>query len=136
MKATTKQIKAMLKTIKEWQLEVHPRFWEYNPNQLKEIFNGVGPESWSEGMREALDVALYHFLPVVLAHDFDFALLTKTEANFISANNRLYQNCLTVSKMEFPRWWQWGQRQWHFWLSKVIYWGVSSSGGRDAFFNN
>ena len=134
MKCNVQEMKAFLNKIDDWQLKIDPQFLKYTPEQLTKIFNGVGPDSWSEELRNALSIALEHFLPAVVIHDFDYDVLAKTETNFKATTNRIRDNCLICSNKEYPEWYQFLQRWFHRRQAKLVYLGCKY-GGRSAFFN-
>ena len=134
MKATESEIRELRTQIRQWDLLRVARFNEATVAELMEIFNGVGPDNWPEELRHAFDVALHHFLPAVLIHDFDFEVLKRTERSFMESNNRLYENCKICAKKEFPAWWQFAPRWMHYRMAHAVYMACKEF-GRDAFFH-
>ena len=131
MQVTLAQINEMLAVIKKQQLRVHPEFKLATPEDLLEIWNGIGADSWPPALREALGIVLEYFLPATLPHDWDFAKLSVQPCNFDDSNERLYINCRILARNKFPAWYQSLQR-WRYYLRARGVWVAVQKFGWEA----
>ena len=60
--------------------------------QLAAMFNGIGPESWPQVLRDALDNLAADLLPTAFIHDIRFATGDGTREDFERANKELREN--------------------------------------------
>ena len=73
---------------------------------LATAYNGTGPEFLTQAIRRKLDAACRPFLPAVMVHDVDFTQSDGTRRSFLSANQRLFWNCIICACDAHP-WYSW-----------------------------
>ena len=71
------------------------------PEEIAKLYNGIGPESWPEILREVTDEHLHLFEAGAMIHDVDYALGIWTKEDFTAANDRLGRNCVKLAKAKY-----------------------------------
>lgn len=98
-----KKIKMLKAQAESLALENREIITRYNMRELCRIYNGIGPESFPEWLREGLS-ALHPSLAVVaLIHDLEWHESDFTRESFTQSNNRFKRNGRIVAKAMF-RW--------------------------------
>ena len=72
-------------------------------DELDAAFNGCGPESLPEGVRQTLDRVTTVFAPAFMVHDVEFTLADGLKAAFDATNLRLLVNCVKCALDAAPR---------------------------------
>ena len=75
-------------------------------NDLAAAYNGTGPEFLPDAIRAKLDDFARPFLPAVMVHDVDYASSNGSRHPFLSANQRLFWNCIICACDANP-WYSW-----------------------------
>ena len=88
---------------------------EYDDETLIEQYNGVGPDRWSEELRDILSWLLEDVLEAVITHDMDY-YKGGTEGQFHEANEVLGGNVRLIARKKYS-WWN--PRRWF--LKKLSY---------------
>ena len=69
--------------------------------QLAAMFNGIGPESWPQILRDAIDKLNPDLMPCAFLHDIDFATGDGTREDFDRANSRLRANGEKIANAKY-----------------------------------
>ena len=104
-----KEIKKLRKLAEELQLDNCQILRKYNMQELCSIYNGIGPDSFPDWLREAIS-ALHPSLAVVaLIHDVEWHESNQSQEKFDESNTRFKQNGYMVAKSQYawynPRRW-------------------------------
>jgi len=92
-----------------------PGFWTAPAWQLRECYNGIGPERWARRWRRWVTRELRRFEPSALAHDWEFSCAPRTYLHFTIANTRFFVNSVLEAWETRVPW-----LAWHgFWLALV-----------------
>lgn len=96
-----KEIKQLKKTAERLQLENREIIRKYSMTELASIYNGIGPDSFPEWLRNAIS-ALHPSLAVVaFIHDIEWHESDKSKEKFTESNNRFKRNGYTVARTEY-----------------------------------
>jgi len=105
---TLKEVKEIVDLIEKYQLEGRDILKKYLLEEIVEIYNGAGPDSWLEIGREILTVLMRLFKPVIMIHDLDFDNSDGTEEKFQEVTARWIKNSRIVFDAEYPLFtWRW-----------------------------
>ena len=116
-------------------LERDIRFDSTSLVQLSYVYNGMGPDSWEPHQRKALSKVFRKILPAVLVHDWDFAMLERTDDNFHLANDRLENNANAIILGMYGSWYYWFHRRYYLNAIPVIAMACRSFKGKEAWDN-
>lgn len=72
------------------------------PEEIAKLYNGIGPESFPEFLREEIDEVLHIFEAGAMEHDVDFSQGDGSVAKFAAANDKLKSNCLKLANYFYP----------------------------------
>ena len=75
----------------ELKLQHAERLDRYTDQELARVYNGVGPDRWSDKVRKLLSKVLLPALPAVLVHDVDYDIGGDYH-DFLVANRTLADN--------------------------------------------
>ena len=96
-----KELKELRAKAESLQLDNAAILRRYNMQQLCAIYNGIGPDSFPDWLRECIS-ALHPSLAVVaLIHDVEWHETNKSKEKFTESNDRFKQNGYKVAKSEF-----------------------------------
>lgn len=96
-----KEIKLLKETAERLQLENREIIRKYSMTELAGIYNGIGPDSFPEWLRNAIS-ALHPSLAVVaFIHDIEWHESDKSKEKFTESNNRFKRNGYTVARAEY-----------------------------------
>ena len=109
-----KELKTLKAKAEELQLENREILRKYTLTELSAIYNGIGPDSFPEWLRNCIS-ALHPSLAVVaLIHDVEWHESDKTRDSFSESNDRFKRNGKSIAKQSFfilnpRRWIVWNQ---------------------------
>ena len=66
--------------------------------RLREIYNGIGPGTWSDWCRAKITELLKAFSAAALVHDYEYATSPRTYLAFTIANVRFGYNCCRLAR--------------------------------------
>jgi len=96
-----KEIKQLKEQAESLQLEDREIIRKYNMAQLASIYNGIGPDSFPEWLRDCIS-ALHPSLAVVaFIHDIEWHESDCSKEKFTESNDRFKRNGYTVAKAEY-----------------------------------
>jgi len=95
------EIKALREKCEKYQLENREILEKFSDEELARIFNGIGPSTFPDWMREALDDLHPSLRCVALIHDVENELSDGTKEGFKASNKRFRKNGNKVAKAEF-----------------------------------
>lgn len=96
-----KELKALRSKAEELQLANAALLAKYSLTQLSAIYNGIGPDSFPDWLRDFVS-ALHPSLAVAaLIHDVEWHETDKSREGFAESNDRFKQNGYKVAKSEF-----------------------------------
>lgn len=75
-----------------------------SPEELRSIFNGIGPEWFPAELRKMIDALHPTLKPVALMHDLDYATGSGTWEDFCQANSNFAANGRIAADAAYP-WW-------------------------------
>lgn len=83
-------------------LDDNGMFSRYTPEQMAEVYNGIGPDRFPEWFRDFLTSLNHVILPAVLIHDLDYDH-GGTKADFYASNKRLGRNARKCIRSRYSR---------------------------------
>ena len=98
---TKKELSELLDKIIDYNLEINSEYWKLKQSDLLGIYNGIGPDSFPDYIRNKLSQMLELLLPAVLIHDIDFYFSDCTPKSFYESNNRFYRNIKKIIKHNY-----------------------------------
>jgi len=101
---TLAEVKKICDLAEKYQLDGRDVLKNYSIEEIAEIYNGAGPDSWPEFGREVLTNFMSLFKPVILIHDLDFDRSDGTEVTFQTVTARWKANCKMIMTAEYPFW--------------------------------
>lgn len=99
-----KEVKTLLGLCEYYSLENYEIAKKYSASELTKIYNGIGPDSFPEWLRDVLDFLHPSFGPVVLIHDVEWHESDGTRESFNKSNERFARNGIKIAKKEYS-WW-------------------------------
>ena len=100
-----KELKLLKEKAEELQLENREILCKYTLTELSAIYNGIGPESFPQWLRAALDAVHPSLAPVAFIHDVEWHESDGSEAAFAESNARFRRNGCKVACAAFG-WWR------------------------------
>ena len=76
----------------------------FEPQTLAAVFNGIGPESWPQKLRDAIDNLAADLMPAAFIHDLRYAYGDGTTQHFSAANAELQSNGYKIADALYG-WW-------------------------------
>lgn len=76
----------------------------YSDEELADIYNGAGPDSWSDLSRSIVTAFVSLFGPEVLIHDVHFHESDGSEETFMSVTSDWMENTRTIFSDAYPFW--------------------------------
>lgn len=109
----------------------------YKDEELTQIYNGAGPDSWIPLARDVLTAVMNLFEPVVLIHDTQFHRSDALHESFEKTAVLWKQNCRKIFDSEYP-FWSWKQFSRSYRTKRAYWYGIMQAGnlavsGRAAF---
>ncbi len=101
---TLAEIVMICNLLEKYQLHGREIINKYSIDEIREIYNGAGPDSWIELSREILTALMSLFKPVIMIHDLDFNESDGTEEAFQKVTARWKANCKLIMDAEYPLW--------------------------------
>ena len=95
------EIKALREKCEKYQLENREILARFTDEELARIYNGIGPSSFPDWLRDVLDARHPSLDCVALIHDVENELSDGTKASFKTSNRRFRKNGNKVAKTEF-----------------------------------
>lgn len=77
---------------KKLNMEARSDFWSSPAHVLAEIFNGCGPDSWTDSMRSLATWVYRNYPEAIAIHDFDFQHSDGDLKTLEIVNKRFYDN--------------------------------------------
>lgn len=95
------QIRKLRALCEAYQLEGREILCRHTDEELARIYNGIGPSSFPDWMRDALDAIHPSLRPVALIHDVEFEHSDGKEDSFRACNERFRCNGIKVAQAGF-----------------------------------
>ena len=95
------EVKELRALCEKYKLEHRDILDKYSDEELAEIYNGIGPSTFPEWMRESLDSLHPSLKPVAFIHDVEWQESDGTEESFTESNDRFRRNGVSVSSQAF-----------------------------------
>jgi len=92
--ATEAHIRQLMWAVVEAKLSAPEDFDRTAPETLRVIYNGIGPDCWSDRFRRLTTRLLAMFEPEALIHDWEYTFQPKTYQAFTAANARFAINAV------------------------------------------
>lgn len=89
----------------------------FSLDQIKKIYNGIGPDSFPDWLRDVVTESAGIFEPAAVIHDVEYDI-GGTWQDFTDANERFKRNCYALVKDEYG-WWNPLR---YYWLNKARRW--------------
>ena len=99
---TDTEIEELRERAEKWDLSGRELLERYTPEELGEMYNGAGPDSWIPEAREVLTKAMSLFKPAILIHDVQFAQSDGSAIGFEQAVADWCRNTSRIVSIEFP----------------------------------
>ena len=103
--ATLSEIKRLRAICEECELEGREILAKYTDQELVDLFNGIGPESFPQWLRAALDALHPSLAPVAMIHDAEWSESDGRRETFEASNARFRRNGCKVASASFG-WWR------------------------------
>ena len=95
------EVRRLRDECERYQLDGREILKQHSDEELARIYNGIGPETFPDWMRKALD-ALHPLLKcLALIHDVEWEYSDGTEKSFKESNQRFRRNGIKVANIEF-----------------------------------
>lgn len=120
---TLREVKEIADLVEKYQLDGREILEKYLLEEVAEIYNGAGPDSWIELGRELLTVFMSLFKPVIMIHDLDFNESDGAEETFQEVTARWKANSKRIMNTEYPLW-TWRQLSRDYRLKRAYWYGV------------
>jgi hypothetical protein len=99
--ATISEIKKMIELADLLELENAEILHKYTPKELTYIYNGIGPDSFPNWLREFINCLNPTLEVAAFIHDVEWHETNKSKATFKESNDRLTRNGITLAKHEY-----------------------------------
>ena len=103
-----------------------------DPATLAAQYNGIGPESWPEAVRDVVTRFFSLFAPAALIHDLRYSSGDGSRFDYNFANIEFHNNCLRLARHEIA-WWRFLRRASAETAALTFYRAVASSFGWNAY---
>lgn len=105
------QVKELISKARDYKLDNVEIIDRFTLTEVQKIYNGVGPDSFPDELRDALSNVNIECLPAVLIHDLEY-YKGGTKEDFSKSNKRLKENMRKCVKENFfilnpLYWWYW-----------------------------
>ena len=102
--SNVKEVRKLLVLAEEYKLEGREIMSKYKPKQLAKIYNGIGPDSFPEWLREVITDLHPSLAVVAFIHDVEWYESDGSKEKFTESNERFRRNGFKVAKAEYA-WW-------------------------------
>lgn len=102
--SNVKEVRKLLALTEEYKLEGREILNKYKPKQLANIYNGIGPDSFPEWLREVITDLHPSLAVVAFIHDVEWYESDGSQEKFAESNERFRRNGFKVAKVEYA-WW-------------------------------
>ena len=99
--ASISEIKNMIELADMLELENAEILHKYTPKELTYIYNGIGPDSFPDWLREFINYLNPTLEVAALIHDVEWHESNKTKVSFKDSNDRLTRNGIVLAKNEY-----------------------------------
>ena len=103
--STVNEVQKLRALCEEYGLEDREILAKYTDEELAAIYNGIGPESFPQWLRAALDAVHPSLAPVAFIHDVEWHESDGSETAFGASNARFRRNGCKVASAAFG-WWR------------------------------
>ncbi len=125
--ATAEHLKKLMELCEKYELEGVRTVEKYTLEELAQIYNGAGPDSWIPAARDVLTELMELFEPVVLIHDVQFSESDALHETFERTVDVWKQNCKKIFDAEYPLW-TWRQLSASYRRRRAYWYGVMQAG--------
>ena len=125
--ATAEHLKKLMELCEKYELEGVRTVEKYTLEELAQIYNGAGPDSWIPAARDVLTALMELFEPVVLIHDVQFSESDALHETFERTVDVWKQNCKKIFDAEYPLW-TWRQLSASYRRRRAYWYGVMQAG--------
>ena len=125
--ATAEHLKKLMELCEKYELEGLRTVEKYTLEELAQIYNGAGPDSWIPAARGVLTALMELFEPVVLIHDVQFSESDALHETFEHTVDVWKQNCKKIFDAEYPLW-TWRQLSASYRRRRAYWYGVMQAG--------
>lgn len=125
--ATAEHLKKLMELCEKYELEGVRTVEKYTLEELAQIYNGAGPDSWIPAARDVLTDLMELFEPVVLIHDVQFSESDALHETFERTVDVWKQNCKKIFDAEYPLW-TWRQLSASYRRRRAYWYGVMQAG--------
>lgn len=125
--ATAEHLKKLMELCEKYELEGLRTVEKYTLEELAQIYNGAGPDSWIPAARDVLTALMELFEPVVLIHDVQFSESDALHETFERTVDVWKQNCKKIFDAEYPLW-TWRQLSASYRRRRAYWCGVMQAG--------
>ena len=125
--ATAEHLKKLIELCEKYELEGLRTVEKYTLEELAQIYNGAGPDSWIPAARDVLTALMELFEPVVLIHDVQFSESDALHETFERTVDVWKQNCKKIFDAEYPLW-TWRQLSASYRRRRAYWYGVMQAG--------
>ena len=133
----TEHIRELRTLAAEYDLAGREILDSYDDDELAQIYNGAGPDSWIPAARDILTALMELFEAEILIHDTQFHQSDALHESFEKTAALWKQNCRKIFDREYP-FWTWKQLSRSYRTKRAYWYGVMQAGnlavsGRSAF---
>ena len=125
--ATAEHLEKLMELCEKYELEGLRTVEKYTLEELAQIYNGAGPDSWIPAARDVLTDLMELFEPVVLIHDVQFSESDALHETFERTVDVWKQNCKKIFDAEYPLW-TWRQLSASYRRRRAYWYGVMQAG--------
>lgn len=125
--ATAEHLEKLMELCEKYELEGLRTVEKYTLEELAQIYNGAGPDSWIPAARDVLTALMELFEPVVLIHDVQFSESDALHETFERTVDVWKQNCKKIFDAEYPLW-TWRQLSASYRRRRAYWYGVMQAG--------
>lgn len=125
--ATAEHLKKLMELCEKYELEGLRTVEKYTLEELAQIYNGAGPDSWIPAARDVLTALMELFEPVVLIHDVQFSESDALHETFERTVDVWKQNCKKIFDAEYPLW-TWRRLSASYRRRRAYWYGVMQAG--------
>ena len=102
--SNVKEVRKLLALAEKYKLDGREILNRYKPKQLAKIYNGIGPDSFPEWLREVITDLHPSLAVVAFIHDVEWYESDGSQERFTESNDRFRRNGFRVAKAEYA-WW-------------------------------